>query len=199
MAASSLAIAGLSKNGGAENCTDRTENRAVSALQEAISNLLRHQNPRKTWAFLAAKFGLKERAAKHRLANNSSYTIEELQFLFQSENGRAYLDAMMADAEPTWWKAVRASIQLSEARVLQEQARQAVLALDNAPLEQPTRRKIKRVIDADRSLNALRAEKELAAGFLHQNAAGVADRMVAQAQSAAARTPALRAYAGRER
>lgn len=195
MRTASFEAADMSNLGSAKTCTIRTETCTVSRLQQAISELIYDQNPKKTWAFVADLFGLKERAAKHRLANNSSYTIEELQVLFQSENGAAYLDAMMADAEPTWWKAVRSSIALSEARVLQAEAQQRVLSLDSAPLEQPTRRKIKRFVDADRNLNATRAEKELATGFLHQNAARALDSVVAETKAA----PAKRAYAGRGR
>jgi hypothetical protein len=195
MNAASFGSMELSKIGGAETCTTRTKTCTVSRLQEAISELIYDHNPKKTWAFVADLFDLKERAAKHRLSNNSSYTIEELQLLFQGENGRAYLDAMMDGAEPAWWKAVRASIALSEARVLQAEAQQKVLSLDNAPLEQPTRRKIKRFVDADRNLNAARAEKELATGLLHQNAARAVDSRVAETKAA----PAKRAYAGRGR
>jgi hypothetical protein len=185
----------LSNSRGAETCTNRTKTCTVSRLQEAVSELIYKQNPKKTWAFVADLFDLKERAAKHRLSNNSSYTIEELQVLFHDENGAAYLKAMMADAEPAWWKGVRASIALSEARVLQAEAQQKVLSLDNAPLEQPTRRKIKRFVDADRNLNAARAEKELAAGLLHQNASRSLDCGLAETKTA----PAKRAYAGRGR
>jgi hypothetical protein len=195
MRTASFEAADMSNLGGAETCTIRTKTCTVSRLQAAISDLIYNQNPKKTWAFVSDLFDLKERAAKHRLSNNSSYTIEELQILFQGKNGAAYLKAMMADAEPAWWKGVRASIALSEARVLQAEAQQRVLALDNAPLEQPTRRKIKRFVDADRNLNADRAEKELAAGFFHQNVARSLDRGVAETKAA----PAKRAYAGRER
>lgn len=183
MTTASVTGAGLSNSRGAKICTNRTKTCTVSRLQEAITELLYEQNPKKTWALVADLFGLKERAAKNRLSNTASYTIEELQLLFQGDNGAAYLDAMMADAEPAWWKAVRASIALSEARVLQDVARQRVLALDNAPLEQPIRRKIKRFADADRALNSARAEKELATGFLHQDAARALDTRIVTARS----------------
>jgi hypothetical protein len=195
MATASVTTVELSNSGGAKTCTDRSKTCTVSRLQAAISDLIYQHNPRKAWAFVADLFDLKERAAKNRLSNSASYTIEELQILFQSEDGRDYLDAMMDDAMPEWWRAVRASIELSDARRLQAQAQQKVLALDNGPLEQPTRRKMKRFLDADRTLNAARAEKELAAGLLHQNAARPLDRAVAQTQAA----PAKRAYAGRGR
>lgn len=195
MNATSFGSAEMSKMGGAKNCTVRTKTCTVSQLQAAISDLIQQHNPKKTWAFVADLFGLEERAAKYRLSNQARYTIDELQILFQSDNGAAYLDAMMADAEPAWWKAVRASIALSEARLLQAEAQQKVLSLDSAPLETPTRRKIKRFVDADRNLNAARAEKELATGLLHQNAARALDSRLAETKAA----PAKRAYAGRGR
>lgn len=195
MTTASVTGAGLSNSGGANFCTTRKKTCTISRLQKAITELVYEHNPKKTWAFVADLFGLAERTAKNRLSNTACYTIEELQLLFQSENGAAYLDAMMADAEPAWWRAVRASIALSEARVLQDVARQRVLALDNAPLEQPIRRKIKRFADADRNLNSARAEKELATGFLHQDAARALDSRVVETKAA----PAKRAYAGRGR
>lgn len=195
MTTASVTAGALSNSGGAKICTVRKKTCTVSRIQQAISDLVYEQNPKKTWAFIADLFNLQERTAKNRLSNTASYSVEELQLLFQGDHGEAYLKAMMADAEPPWWKALRASIALSEARVLQAEAQQRVLSLDNAPLEQPIRRKIKRFADADRSLNKARAEKELAAGLLHQDAARALDSRVVEAKA----VPAKRAYVGRGR
>ncbi len=114
-------------------------------------------------------FDLKERAAKHRLSNTVSYSIEELQELIQGEDGLAYLNALMAEATPRWWVNLQKSLKLSAARALQEEAQQAVLSLDAGPMDRSTRRKTKRFFDADRNLTAARAKEETHVGFLHQD------------------------------
>jgi hypothetical protein len=170
---------------GAVSCTDFPRSCTVSNLQIAITDLIRSQNPRKTWAFVASMFGLKERAAKHRLANARAYTIEELQALIQSDNGLEYLEALMADATPRWWVNLQKSLKLSAARVLQEEAQQAVLSLDAGPMDQSTRRKTKRFFDADRNLTAARAKEEVAVGLLHQKHHRAMAGAMAQTQSQA--------------
>ena len=85
--------AGSPKMAGDKTCTVFPETYTVSPLQAAITNLIKMQNPHKAWVFVSDLFGLKERSAKHRLANERSYTIEELQRL-------AYTD-LLSDL-PLW-------------------------------------------------------------------------------------------------
>jgi len=182
--ARALAIAGNSANlGGAETCTDYPRTCTVSALQVAITDLIKFRNPHKTWAFVADLFGLKERAAKHRLANNSSYTIEELQALFQSEDGQLYFEAMMADATPEWWVWCKTVMATAEKRRIAAEANQEAMRLEAAM--QPTaksRRLIKGNADATKKLSAAFARKETALGLLRPESDRNLHRPLAQAK-----------------
>lgn len=87
-------------------------------------------------------FGLKERAAKHRLANAVSYTIEELQALIQGEDGFEYLEALMADAEPAWWSWAKWVVEQGRLKRLAAEAVQQSLQLEaQLPAGAPARRK----------------------------------------------------------
>lgn len=183
MRTASFATAGLSNCGGAETRTTRTKNRTISALQEAITDIIRFQNPNKTWGFLNKMFGLKERAAKHRLANNSSYTIEELQALLQSERGESYLHALMAEAEPEWWfwtKQVMA--QATKRRIAAEATQEAMQLEAQLPPTAAARRLTKGNADVSKKLSSAFARKETALGFLRPDSSRIADSQVAQAQ-----------------
>jgi hypothetical protein len=185
MHGASFASAALSNLGGAETRTIQTETCIASPLQLAISELLKLQNPRKTWAFIGDLFGLKERAAKHRLSaeNPSSYTIEELQILFQSEDGLSYLTAMMADAEPQWWFWMKQVMAQSAKRRLAAEATQEALQIEaQLPPTAAARRLTKGSADASHKLSTAFARKETALGFLRPDAVRPVDRAVAQAK-----------------
>ena len=153
------------------------------AIHHAITAFFERIQPKKTWALIAETLSLKEHTAKHRAANHTSYSVEELQTLLHGEDGAEVLDLLMRSASPIpqWWSEYLDTRKLTRARVLQAEAQQLVMSLDNSPMEQPTRRKIKRFTDADRNLSAARAEKELAVGLLHQNEDRAPDRVVAAA------------------
>lgn len=178
---------------GAETCTGFPESCTVSSLQKALSALIKMRNPHKAWVFVSDLFGLKERAAKHRLANARSYTVEELQLLLHSTDGREVLDLLMETASPIpeWWTEWRKTWELTAIRREQALLQQRALALDNTPMDRPARRKLKRFVDADRHLSATRAEKETAVGLLAANAgrgrAGAMDAAAAKIQAAGAR------------
>lgn len=186
---------GSAKTGGAETCTVFPESCTVSPLQAALTDLVRAFNPQKTWTFVADLFELKERSAKHRLSNTVNYTIEELQLLIQGEDGLAYLEALMAEAEPRWWRDLRKTIELSRIRGEQALLQQRAMALDNTPMARQDRRKMKRVIDADRNLSATRAEQETALGILLQDRDSVVAGPVA-ASAVKAKIPAAGMRAG---
>lgn len=183
MRAASMTSSGLANAGSAKTCTVYPETCTVSGLRAAITNLIRFQNPNKTWAFVASVFGLKERAAKHRLANNSSYTIEELQTLFQSEHGLSYLHAMMDDAEPEWWFWTKQVMAQAAKRRLAAEATQEALQLEaQLPPTAAARRLTKGNADATKNLNSALARKETALGFLRPDSNRAPDRAVAQTQ-----------------
>jgi len=183
MRAASAAVTNLANPEGAGNCTKRTKTCTVSQLQSDISDLLKQHFPHKTWAVLADAFGLKERAAKHRLANNSSYTIEELQLLFQSGDGLDYLNAMMADAAPAWWVWWKQVMAQAEKRRIAAEATQEALQLEaQLPPTAAARRLTKSNADASKKLSAAFARKEAALGFLRPNGDRPIHRAVAQAK-----------------
>lgn len=186
------ATAAAANSRGAEQCTD-------SAVTCTISDLIRAKYPTKTWSFIASMFGLQERTAKHRLAGTRVYTVSELQILLRSEDGAEVLEALMADAKPRWWAGVEAAIKIANARHHQELARQAVLSLDSAPLEMPTRRKIKRTVDADRHLSCDVAKEETTLGLFLANGGRAAVGAVAETARKIQAAGAGRAAGGRGR
>lgn len=182
MSAVSTTSGNFAKNGGAQICTKRTKTCTVSQIQAAVSEIVKSQKPAgsKAWAYIGELFGLKERAAKYRLSNTASYTIEELQTLIHGEDGLVYFEALMADAKPKWFTEIQHAIALCKARAHHEAARQHVLSLDLEEMTVPTRRKAKRFFDADRNLSAARAKKETAVGLLHQEHGRAVDSRMAQ-------------------
>lgn len=112
-----------------------------------------------------------------------SYTLDELQTLLQSDDGYEILELLMAEAKPRWWSMITDAMALARARHHQELARQEVLRLDNTPLEVPTRRKAKRIVDADRQLNSTRARQETALGFLLADGGGPVSGALAKAEA----------------
>lgn len=148
---------------GGGSCTTFSETCTIS---HRISALYRSLYPHKTWSVVAGLLGLSERAAKYRMSATRPYTIDELQTLLQSDAGYKILELLMADAKPRWWSMITETMVLARARHHQELARQEVLRLESAPLEVPTRRKAKRIANADRQLNSTRARQETALGFL---------------------------------
>lgn len=161
--------------GGAKTCTDYPVSCTISPLQAAITDLIKFKKPHghKAWAYLCDLFGVKERAAKHRLSNSVSYTIEELQVLIQGDDGFDFLVALMADARPLWWLWLMKIAKLAGVRRRQAEDQQEILQLEtSAPVETGTRRRIKRIRNADRNISAAVAVKETTLGFL----APIADR-----------------------
>lgn len=202
------AATGLTTNsGGAKTCTDFPKTCTASPLQIAITDLLRKRNPHKTWAFLAETFGLKERAAKHRLANSVSYTIEELQALIQSEDGLDFLVALMADAEPKWWWWAKQVMAVASIKRRRKEDEQQIMKLEtSAPAEVGARRRIKGALDANRSISAAVDRAEVALGFQRPDQTGGADshevsapRNVGRAVAAAGKVRAAGVRAGGRR
>jgi hypothetical protein len=176
-------MANCANSGGAKTCTIQPEICTASEIQVAISELIRRQNPHKAWAFICDLFGVKERAAKHRLANTSSYTIEELQILLHGEHGFEYFEALMADAEPEWWFWMKQVMAQAAKRRLAAEATQEALQLEaQLPPTAAARRLTKGSADATKKLNTAFARKETALGFLRPDQNRVVDRSVASAR-----------------
>lgn len=188
LSATSMELANL---GGAKTGIENPVSGIVSDIHHGISSFLRALEPRKTWGFLCellwrtSRIEMTERVAKHRLAGTRAYTVEELQAMLQSEHGYEVLELLMGHAAPRWWKASAQTMSIARARHHQELARQAVLELESAPLEIPTRRKTKRIVDADRNISAAAARQETALGVLLADGLGAAHGAVAQAKGPA--------------
>ncbi len=167
-----------SKSGPSGNGYDLSETDTGPSIHEQVTNWFKSLQPLKTWGLIAEVLGLKEHAAKHRAANHRGYSVEEIRILLHSDEGDQILEMLMAEAEPAWWRALRINLNLSKAVAAQAQWTQSVMALDAAPMDRPTRSKMKKVIDADRAFNRARTQKELAAGLLHQDADRAKDRVL---------------------
>lgn len=171
--------------GGAETCTVYQKTCTVSALQAAITDIIKFKKPRgtKAWAYLCDLFDIKERSAKSRLSNSVSYTIEELQALIQGDDGREYLDALMADAEPEWWVWTKQIMAQAAKRRLAAEATQEALQLEaQLPPTAAARRLTKGNADVSKKLNTAFARKETALGFLRPDSNRAVDSGMAQAQ-----------------
>jgi hypothetical protein len=181
MSAASTIARGNANSGGAKTCTDLPETCTVSSLQTALTNLIRAKNPNKTWAFVADLFGLKERAAKHRLANARAYTIEELQVLLQGEDGLSYLEILMADAEPVWWTWTKWVAQQAHLERVAADALQQRMQLESQmPMSTPRLKDSRNV----KNMRSNFSKAKAALGILHPDSNSPVDRAVAQAKGA---------------
>jgi hypothetical protein len=174
--------------GGAETCTTYQKTCTVSALQVAITDIIKSKKPAgtKAWAYLCDLFGIKERSAKSRLSNSVSYTIEELQALIQGEDGRDFLDALMADAEPEWWIWTKQIMAQAAKRRLAAEATQEALQLEaQLPPTAAARRLTKGNADVSKKLSSAFARKETALGFLRPDNNRSLDSGMAQAKARA--------------
>jgi hypothetical protein len=131
-----FAIAGgNAKDGGAET---GIKNAVLGTTHLRMIETAKAISPVKTWGYLAELLCLKERAAKHRIAGTRELTVDELAALIRSEHGLDFLVALMADAEPAWWRRVKAYF----------------AAIDAQRLQQAARRRLREAIDADADLTA---------------------------------------------
>lgn len=172
---------------GAKTCTSQPKTCMPSPLQVAITAIIKYKFPAgtKAWAYLMDTFALKERAAKHRLANSVSYTIEELQALIQGDDGFEYLEALMADAEPAWWSWAKWVIEQGTLKRLATEAVQKSLQLEaQLPAGAPARRKGNNDV---KKLSSGLARAQTAIGLLDSYSgrapAGAVAQTQAQAQS----------------
>lgn len=80
-----------------------------SQLQAAISTLIKQNTPygKTPASLLVEATGIGMRVARNRLANQSSYTPDELRALLKGEDGFDFMKAIMADACPSWWAPMR--------------------------------------------------------------------------------------------
>jgi hypothetical protein len=94
--------------------------------------------PRKTAAELAELTGASLRTAERWLAGQRPLSTDALAALIRSEHGLDFLSALMADAEPAWWRRAKAYF----------------AAIDAQRLQRAARRRLREAIDADTALTA---------------------------------------------
>jgi hypothetical protein len=93
--------------------------------------------PRKTAAELATLTGASVRTAERWLAGDRALSADAVVALIRSEHGLNFLVAVMAGAEPAWWRRVNAYF----------------AAIDAQRLQRAARRKLREVIDGDTALS----------------------------------------------
>lgn len=90
--------------------------------------------PTKTDLALADKTTASDRMCRYWLSNRYSLSADGLAKLLQSDEGFQFLEAIMGDARPVWWKRVKQSAQRAALRraqnELQKQIEQMELELD---------------------------------------------------------------------
>lgn len=104
MSSSVLAAAGKSNSRGAQTFT---RSHTSVHLTDALMRVAQSIWIRKPVANLIAKTGVSERQAKYLLARKRGISAEALVSLLRSEDGLQFLEAMMGEARPYWWKAFK--------------------------------------------------------------------------------------------
>lgn len=148
-----------------------------------IAAIVRKTFPHDTVKTLARITGLSVGAANKKTHAQREFTADELAKMLRTDRGFELLTAIMADAEPNWWRLVSASMDVREAQRLQVEARARI------------RRAVRGALNADAELTAAiaRADAFSDADFMRPHAdalramAGVPDRTVATAVSKGAR------------
>lgn len=76
-------------------------------LTERLMRVAHRLWEHKPAANLIARAGVSERQAKYLLARKRGISAEALAALLRSEDGLEFLEAVMGDARPYWWKAFK--------------------------------------------------------------------------------------------
>src|SRR3990167_7690945 len=129
------------------------ETRKTRGVFDAVIQVSRHLWPRKTAAEMAIRAQVSSRSAENWLARKGDPNAEAFCALLHSEEGFEFLIAAMADAEPAWWRLIRALSDAAQAQKLQAVARRRL------------RRAVRGALDADQEITAAIARAE--AAFVH--------------------------------
>lgn len=79
-------------------------------LAEAVRTIF----PAKTAANMASLTGLQMRACEYFLSRKTSLSSDAVVAFLQSEEGLIALEALMGDARPEWWKALKRAIEIEK-------------------------------------------------------------------------------------
>jgi hypothetical protein len=136
MTATSVTADDRANPGTAAFCVNR---RRALRLNACVMQKSRDLFPVKTAAHLADLTGYSQRACEYWLAGGAVIPADALAALLQSSRGREFLAAVMADAAPRWWLALKAFIK----------------SVDLAAEQRAHRRKLQELLDADHQALAL--------------------------------------------
>jgi hypothetical protein len=110
---------------------NRLTRRSISPAMRVARSLW----PRKTAAELAELTGASLRTAERWLAGERALSTDALAALIRSEHGLDFLVALMADAEPAWWRRAKAYFAAIDAQRLQRAARRRLREAIHADTE----------------------------------------------------------------
>lgn len=82
----------------------------------AVLSVLRALLGPKPWTALADWFGLSNGAARKKMYGERALSADEIAALLRSEHGRDVLAALMGDAQPKWWRAVKSQTLVIESK-----------------------------------------------------------------------------------
>lgn len=104
----------------------RTSLRSIDAVIVAAQRLW----PRKTAAELSVRTGNGVRACEYWLARRSDLSADALAALLRSDAGLEFLEAIIGDAKPTWWRQFARTIEMSRLRKQQDESRKRLERLE---------------------------------------------------------------------
>lgn len=99
---------------------------------DAVMRVAQALWPRKTAAQLAVRAGVSQRACEYWLARKSDLSADALTRLLRSDEGLDFLEAIMADARPEWWRDFKRRTQLGALRREIEERRKTLERLEMA-------------------------------------------------------------------
>jgi len=104
----------------------------IVPLGPRISRACRAIWPDKTDKNLAAVTGNTDRAARKLLAGQCGLSLGSFGALLHSDDGLLFLEAIMGDAAPTWWRGFKRQARLSAVRRTQEELRIEIERLERS-------------------------------------------------------------------
>lgn len=106
--------------------TSRIEIRAIDAVMRAARRLY----ARKMSAELAARAKRSQRACEFWMSKRHGLSGDALANLLRSDDGLTYLEELMGDARPAWWRDVKRAAQVSVLRKRQDEQRLLIERLE---------------------------------------------------------------------
>lgn len=102
---------------------------------DAVMRVAQRLWPRKTAAELAVRANVSQRSCEFWISSKHNISGDALAHLLRSEEGMAFLEEVMGDAKPAWWKAFRRHSQIAKLRKEQEMQRLLLERLEREAAE----------------------------------------------------------------